>query len=80
MKVSFEGSKEELFQLGTLLHRLRRIEERKAKANKDADYLDLIAKGQFIQAIKLHRERNNSGLKESKEYMDALRDASRTAS
>ncbi|RSN03635.1 serine/threonine protein kinase [Nonomuraea sp. WAC 01424] len=34
----------------------------------------LIAKGQLIQAIKLVRERTGLGLKEAKDYCDALRD------
>ncbi|MEV1170879.1 ribosomal protein L7/L12 [Nonomuraea sp. NPDC049784] len=35
---------------------------------------ELIAKGQLIQAIKLVRERTGLGLKEAKDYCDALRD------
>lgn len=42
----------------------------------DQSVMDFIEAGQFIQAIKRHRELTGLGLKESKEYVDKLRFAS----
>jgi len=41
-------------------------------SDHDAEYRELIDNGRKIQAIKLYRDRNNEGLRESKDYIDGL--------
>jgi len=41
--------------------------------NLDLNVIDYIKAGQYIQAIKRHRELTGMGLKESKEYVDKLK-------
>ena len=73
MKITIEGTQEEVAAFGVKLDRILKREAKKKAMCKDQDYINLLIAGQFINAIKLHRERNNTGLKESKEVMDRLR-------
>ncbi len=43
-----------------------------APADLDKELLRLLRDGQKIEAVKRHRERTNSGLKESKDYVESL--------
>lgn len=42
------------------------------ESSGDQEILDLLQSGQKIEAIKRHRERTGSGLKESKDYVESL--------
>ena len=55
-----------------LCHQLDSNTEQKSSNNFKNELLDLISKGQAINAIKIYRDRTNVSLKEAKEYIEQL--------
>ncbi len=49
-----------------------RAPDNKADASLEADLLPLLQQGRKIEAVKLYRERTNTGLKEAKEAVESL--------
>ena len=70
MIITVSGTAEEIIHIGKILELGQR-----AFYGGDHDYIELLKVDQKISAIKLHRARNGSTLKDAKEYIDKLQES-----
>lgn len=71
MVISFEDNTQMQFAYQAVTKQVETI----AKELLDRELRNILRGGNLINAIKLHREKTGSYLKESKDYCEALRDA-----